>query len=71
MKIKEIKSQSRRDFLAVYACEHCQAEIEKDGYDDANFHKKVIPKMKCKRCGKIAPENYRPLAPKYAAHTVI
>lgn len=65
MKIKDILSQSRRDFTANYECEHCGA-IEKDsGYDDAYFHKQVIPKMECKSCGKASPEDYRPLSTKY------
>lgn len=66
MKIKQIISQHRRDFRADYECEHC-GHIEKNlgGYDDANFHQNVIPKMKCKQCGKTAGDNYRPLATKY------
>ncbi len=66
MKIKKINSQNRRDFRADYECEHC-GHVEKDssGYDDSNFHQNVIPKMKCKECGKQAPEDHRPLAPKY------
>lgn len=65
MRIKEIISQHRRDFRAVYECEHCGAEEHKSGYDDANFHHNVIPSMECKKCGKTAVENYRPLATKY------
>jgi len=65
MKIKEIKSQSRRDFTAIYICEHCGYEVEEYSYDDVNFHQNVIPKMKCPRCSKTSPENYRPLATKY------
>ena len=65
MKIKEIIHQHRRDFKAVFECEHCQAEFEDRGYDDANFHVNVIPRMECRRCGKTSPENYRPLATKY------
>ena len=65
MKIKTIKSQSRRDFTAVYECEHCEHESEGYGYDDANFHNNVIPKMKCEKCGKTAGDEYRPLATKY------
>lgn len=65
MKIKAITSQSRRDFWAIYECEHCGAEEKGYGYDDSNFHKNVIPKMACKKCGKKSPENYRPLATKY------
>ena len=71
MKIREITSQNRRDFSAVYVCEHCGATQEGSGYDDANFHRAVIPKMKCKRCGKLADENYRPLATKYSEDEVV
>ena len=53
MKIKEIKSQNRRDFHATYECEGCGCVTgEKSGYDDRNFHDNVIPEMKCTSCGK-------------------
>ena len=65
MKIKEITSQNRRDFYAIYECDHCGATHKSFGYDDTNFHQNVIPKMACKICGKIAGDNYRPLATKY------
>ena len=65
MKIKEIKSQNRRDFYAVYECEHCGHTETGGGYDDKNFHSNVIPKMKCGACGKTAADNYRALATKY------
>lgn len=65
MRIKKIISQSRRDFDAIFECEHCGNEEELPGYDDSYFHKEVIPKMKCSKCGKIADENYRPLTTKY------
>jgi rubrerythrin len=65
MKIKEIISQNRRDFRAVYICEHCNHEYESSGYDDTYFHKKVIPDMECPECKKKADNNYRPLATKY------
>lgn len=71
MKIKTIVSQSRRDFTAIYECEHCQHEVRYRGYDDDNFHRNVIPSMTCPKCEKKAPEEYRPLATKYAAHEVI
>lgn len=71
MKIKTITSQMRRDFDAIYECEHCGEEHKGSGYDDANFHNNVIPKMKCRSCKKTAAESYRPLATKYPAHTVI
>ena len=65
MKIKKIINQHRRDFDAIYVCEHCENEEKGYGYDDANFHNNVIPKMKCGSCGKTASEDYRPLATKY------
>ena len=65
MKIKNITSQSRRDFQAVYVCEHCGEEENGYGYDDANFHNNVIPNMECGSCGKKASDDYRPLATKY------
>lgn len=72
MKVKQINSQSRRDFRADMECEHC-GNIHKDvsGYDDAYFHSEVIPKMKCNKCGEIAPSNYRPLSTKYEANEIV
>jgi len=71
MKIKTIKSQSRRDFTAIYECEHCGATVEGYGYDDANFHQNVIANMACNQCGKKASDDYRPLVTKYADHEVL
>jgi primosomal protein N' len=65
MKIKTILSQHRRDFTAIYECEHCGATEENSGYDDSYFHSEVIPEMKCHKCGEIAPNDYRPLTTKY------
>lgn len=65
MRIKEITSQYRRDFHAIYECEHCGETRKGSGYDDANFHQNVIPSMECTSCGKSASETYRPIAPKY------
>ena len=65
MKISEILYQNRRDFSAIYVCEHCGFKKHGSGYDDRNFHENVIPKMVCPQCGKTAPESYRPLATKY------
>ena len=65
MKIKEITSQHRRDFKAIYECEHCGSEKSSSGYDDANFHTNVIPTMVCESCGKTSGDNYRPLTTKY------
>ena len=71
MKIKTITSQSRRDFYALYECEHCGHTEQGSGYDDDNFHRNVIPKMTCRKCGKISGDDYRPMGTKYAAHEVI
>lgn len=65
MRIKEITSQHRRDFTAIFECEHCGFTEKKSGYDDRNFHDNVIPSFVCPSCGKSAAENYRPLRPKY------
>lgn len=65
MKIEKIVSQSRRDFTAVYVCEHCGATKTGGGYDDGNFHQNVIPAMKCESCGKTSGDDYRPRVTKY------
>ncbi len=69
MKIKEITYQNRRDFTAIYECQYCRHEAEGGGYDDAFFHKNVIPSMACDKCGRTAEgadEEYRPLTTKYS-----
>ena len=71
MKIQRIERQHRRDFYAIYECEHCGHTERGSGYDDANFHRNVIPAMACEKCGKIADETYRPLTTKYAEHEVV
>lgn len=71
MKIKKITSQSRRDFNAIYECEHCGFEKESYGYDDANFHQNVIPDMVCEDCRKRAGDDYRPLTTKYPEDAVL
>jgi len=71
MKIKEILSQSRRDFTAIYECEHCGHAHKSSGYDDSNFHENVIPNMECPACKKKADGNYRPLATKYPDNHVV
>lgn len=65
MKIQKIISQCRRDFTAIYECEHCGNTCKAGGYDDSNYHKNVIPDMICKKCGKKAGNDYRPLTTKY------
>lgn len=67
MKIQQILSQYRRDFKAIYVCEHCGYTKEGIGYDDSHFHNNVIPEMRCKKCKKTAPkEAYRALTTKYS-----
>ena len=65
MRIKEITWQHRRDFGAIYVCEHCGFEKKGRGYDDDNFHRNVIPNMVCEKCGKVASDDYRPMGTKY------
>ena len=72
MRIKEILEQHRRDFTATLECEHCGNEEHLScGYDDDHYHQNVIPTFECSKCGKKAPENYRSLKTKYAAHEVV
>ncbi len=71
MKIQKIVSQNRRDFTAIYECEHCEHTHEGSGYDDANFHNCVIPGMKCPTCGLSARYDYRALAPKHPPGAVV
>lgn len=52
MKIKQIVFQHRRDFEAIFECEHCGNEEKIWGYDDSNYHNNVIPNMLCRKCGK-------------------
>ena len=71
MKIKKILSRSRRDFTAIYKCEHCGNEEKKYGYDDSYFHQNVIPNLKCSKCNLKAPKDYKPLATKYPDGQVV
>ena len=71
MHIKKIVSQNRRDFTAIYECEHCLNEERSSGYDDHNFHANVIPQMVCKKCSHTADRTYRPLQPKYSEGTQV
>jgi uncharacterized Zn finger protein len=70
MKIKEMISQHRRDFYAIYECENCgHITDKKSGYDDRNFHDNVIPAMKCEECGKSRNDlgiKYEPTPTRYA-----
>lgn len=65
MKIKKIISRNRRDFTAIYVCEHCSHEYDGYGYNDASFHDNVIPNTPCQNCGKKSGDDYQPLNTKY------
>lgn len=66
MRIKKKIDQYRRDFNAIYECEHCGHEYKSSGYDDANFHNNVVPKFECPKCKKVADDEYKPMTTKYA-----
>ncbi len=65
MRIQKIVSQTRRDFTAIYECEHCNHTHQGNGYDDDNFHKNVIPRWSCSQCDKKSSDDYKPRTPKY------
>lgn len=65
MHIQKKLSQHRRDFTAVYECEHCGHTFKFSGYDDAYFHNTVIPGWECPECGKKASDNYQPMPTVY------
>jgi len=72
MKIQQITNRSRRDFTAVMECEHCgDTIVNNSGYDDAYYHSKVIPSMKCSKCGEKGKKDSIPATPKYGSHEII
>lgn len=72
MYIKEILNRFRRDFTCIYICDICEHEVEGTGYDDANFHNRVVPSMKCVMCGKRARLiDYTPMATKYHENDIV
>ena len=53
MKIRRMLSEYRNDFSAEMVCEHCEhTQNITSGYHDNYYHTQVIPKMRCKSCGK-------------------
>ena len=70
MRIQKIIHRHRREFTAIYECEHFLHTYEGPGYDDGFFYWSVIPDWKCDSCGKKAKADYHPMA-KYAAHEVV
>ena len=71
MHIKKIISQMRRDFTAIYECEHCNATRQDSGYDDSYFQANVIPNMVCEKCQRTSGDDYRPLTTKYSDNQVV
>lgn len=71
MRIKRKYAQHRRDFRAVYECDHCGTQVQGNGYDDENFHRNVIPSMPCPVCKKVADPSTPVTAPDVPAHTVL
>lgn len=71
MRIDKIISQHRRDFQAIYKCEHCGWAHESYGYDDDYFHQNVVPKMQCESCDKKAGADYVPRQTKYKECEVV
>lgn len=71
MRLKKKIRQHRRDFQAIYECEHCNQEIEASGYDDHNFHVNVIPNMICHNCGETANPSTPKTMPDVPSHAVI
>jgi DNA-directed RNA polymerase subunit RPC12/RpoP len=72
MRIEKILWQHRRDFMAVYKCEHCKKSVTHTGYDDNNFHWNVVPSMACPSCClKADPDTYHPLDTKYPEWKVV
>ena len=53
MEIKKVTFNMGNDFAAIMVCEHCESTQElNSGYNDDNYHCRVIPAMTCKSCGK-------------------
>ena len=71
MKIKETLYRNRRDFKALFECEHCGEITERWGYDDAYFHNSVIPEIECPKCGLKASDDYKPIIPRYPEGQVV
>ena len=53
MKLVEILWQHRYDYKGRMECEHCGGfALDESGYNDGNYHDRVIPAMLCPHCGK-------------------
>ena len=74
MKLTKITERYRRDFTGLYICEGCGMEEKKNGYDDDNFHCNVMPKTKCRNCGKSTEDlglNSEKIKTKYNSYEII
>ena len=70
MRIQKIIHRHRREFTAIYECEHCSHSYEGLGCDNDFFHRSVIPNLECDSCGKKAKEDH-PMGTKYEAFEVV
>jgi len=52
MKTIEFCWMHRYDYEALCECEHCGNKQYMRGYNDANFHNNVVPKVRCHKCNK-------------------
>lgn len=75
MRITKTYAWSRRDFSATLKCEACHHEQEqRNCYDDAHYHNKVIPDIACDECGQSTNslgETPEPARLKYAPHETV
>jgi len=53
MKIQKVLWQERKDFTAIFKCEHCGDTVKGNGVVSAAFLKKALPDMTCEKCGKM------------------
>lgn len=53
MIIKKYTFELHNDFSAILSCESCNSKQElKTGYKDAFYYTKVLPAIKCNKCGE-------------------
>ena len=53
MKIHQITDQLSNDLYGTLVCEHCEhVQKMRGGYDDRNWHERVVPAIKCESCGR-------------------
>lgn len=53
MRLLETTWQNRNDFNGIFECEFCHSTQFHNGcYDDWYFFNKVVPAIKCVKCGR-------------------